>query len=157
MEKEKRDFQEWLEQLAEKEGVKLKIRFISNDYRPEAERNDTIKIPLELLSPLFRRIERKAVGAHELAHLKYRHLSFRSKWRRFWDYRYRLECEFQADRFAANVTRDPMAMILALKKLVKVREKWRRKNLIWSVKIWFRLNSHTHPPMEERTKRLQKP
>lgn len=73
-EKEKRNLKRWLEKLAREEDVKLKeIRFISDDYRASAGRNGTIKIPVELFSPFFKSEERKAVGSHEVAHLKYRH------------------------------------------------------------------------------------
>jgi hypothetical protein len=145
----KRNFQEWLEQLAKKEQLK-EIRFISNDYRPRAEK-DTIIIPLELFSPPFKQIEREAAAAHELAHLKYRHISNRRRSRK----QYRFNCEFQADRFAANVS-SPVAVIRFLEKGEKLREKWRKKNLVWRVRIWSRLKSGTHPSMEERKKRLQK-
>jgi len=156
MEKEKVDFKRWLEKLAKKEDVKLKeIRFISNDYVARAKK-DTITIPLELFSPSFKQVERQTVGAHELAHLKYRHVSNRLLWHhRRHPTRYRFNCEFQADRFAANVS-SPAAMIRALEKGEKLREKWRKKNRIWRVRIWWRLKSDTHPSMKERKKCLQK-
>lgn len=69
---ERAEFKKWLEELAKREKVKMRIRFIQDDYRAEARKDGTIIIPEGYFSSYTTR-ERRAVGAHELAHLKYRH------------------------------------------------------------------------------------
>ncbi len=196
-EKEKRNLKRWLEKLAKKECVKLKkIRFISDDFRASAERNGTIKIPVELFSPFFKSAEREAVGGHEVSHLKYHHsekvedkkargylwlilptftslfcfMLFRTvailyiglvisfsigPWRIYAAWRYQLNSEFEADRYAADKT-SPAAMISYLRKRRKVWEKWKKKGVGWRIRVWYREKKFNHPSVNERIKHLVK-
>jgi Zn-dependent protease with chaperone function len=76
-------------------------------------------------------------------------------WRICAAWRYQLNSEFEADRYAAKET-SPAAMIAYLRKRKKVWEKWRRKNLKWRIIVLRREHDLTHPNVSERIKRLEK-
>jgi len=77
----KTSFKEWLEKIAEKEGLKIKVRFTKDDYTARVRKDGTMEIPECLFDKIFTSEERKAIGAHEIAHLKYRHYEREEKWR----------------------------------------------------------------------------
>lgn len=77
---DKKRFKEWLETEAEKENLKIKTRFIKDDYTPRAKKDGTITIPDCTFDKTFKSDEQKAVGLHEIAHLKYRHVEIEENW-----------------------------------------------------------------------------
>jgi len=80
---------------------------------------------------------------------------FMGAWRIYVAWRYQLNSEFEADRYAAEKT-SPAAMISYFRKRKKVWEKWRRKNLKWRIIVWCREHELTHPSVSERIKHLEK-
>lgn len=76
---EKSDFKEWLKKEAEKESLKIKVSFTDDDYTGKARKGE-IKIPENLFGDILTSEEQKALGAHEISHLKYRHEERESKW-----------------------------------------------------------------------------
>lgn len=78
---DKKRFKEWLEKEAGKENLKIKIRFIKDEYTPRAKKDGTITIPDCTFDKTFKSDEQKAVGFHEIAHLKYRHIKIEENWR----------------------------------------------------------------------------
>jgi len=77
---ENTSFKEWLEKQAEKEGLKIKVRFTKDGYTAKVRKDGTMAIPECWFDKTFTSEERKAVGAHEIAHLKYRHDDRERKW-----------------------------------------------------------------------------
>jgi len=77
---EKTSFKEWLEKQAEKEGLKIKVRFTKDDYTTKVRKDGTMEISECWFDKTFTSEERRAVGAHEIAHLKYRHYDREGKW-----------------------------------------------------------------------------
>lgn len=77
---EKTSFKEWLEKQAEKEGLEIKVRFVKDDYTAKVRKDGTMAIPECWFDKIFTSEERKAIGAHEIAHLKYRHYEREEKW-----------------------------------------------------------------------------
>jgi hypothetical protein len=161
-------YKEWLENEGKKEGMEIKVRFIKNDYSAWYEINPawviklsrcigTIKIPEDLFiseSPKFTEKERKAIGLHELGHLKtlkrfgYRGVNRRQRKNKKW-------IESRAD---AYVKRREFGKYFAsgLKKCRKLKEKLRRKSWWWRIKIRWRKRtlSHYYPDFDKRIKKL---
>lgn len=77
---EKDRFKKWLETKAEEEGLKIKVLFIRDDYTARVKKNGTITIPDCLFDKSVNYNERNAIGAHEIAHLKYKHAEKEEKW-----------------------------------------------------------------------------
>ncbi len=77
---DKKRFKEWLETEAKKENLKIKTRFIKDDYTPRAKKDGTITIPDCTFDKTFKSDEQKAVGFHEISHLKYRHAEIGENW-----------------------------------------------------------------------------
>jgi hypothetical protein len=160
-------YKEWLEKEGKKEGMEIKVRFIKNDYIAWAYPNlawfikisrciGTIKIPEDLFiskTPKFTEKERRAIGLHELGHLKtwkifgFRWVLCRQRKRQKW-------FESEAD---AYVKRRGFGESLAsgLKKGRELRERWRRKSW-WRIKIWWRKRtlSYRYPDFDKRIKKL---
>ena len=78
---EKTSLKEWLEKRAKKEGLKIKVRFVKDDYTAKVRKDGTMAIPECWFDKIFTSEEKKAIGAHEIAHLKYRHDEKEEKWR----------------------------------------------------------------------------
>lgn len=82
---EEASLKEWLETKAREEGLKIDVRFIKDDYTAKAfpakwRKKATIAIPDCIFDDIFTADERKAVGAHEIAHLKFKHAEIDEKW-----------------------------------------------------------------------------
>lgn len=160
-------YKEWLEKEGEKEDMEIKVRFIKNDYRATAEANPawvikishcigTINIPEDLFlskKPKFTEEERRAVGIHELGHLKM------LKDLGFWGYLRRRRTvgqkviELETD---AYVKRRGFGKSFAscLKKTKELRENLRRKSLKLRIKVWWRRHTLSYPDINKRIEKL---
>jgi hypothetical protein len=160
-------YKEWLEKEGEKEGMEIKVRFIKNDYNAWADPNPawfikisrcigTIKIPEDLFlskKPKFTEKERRAIGIHELGHLKmWKDLGFVRGLRRKITVGQKM-IESETD---AYVKRHGFGKSFAsgLKKFKELREKWGRKSSKWRIKIWWRKHGSTHPDIDKRIEKL---
>ena len=143
-------YKKWLENEVKKEGMIIKVLFIKNDYTAWANPNllwsfkisrsiGTIKIPEDFFiseKPKFTEKERRAIGLHELGHLKmvkifgrwgvYRRQRKRKTW-----------SESKADDYAKK-RGFGKSLASGLKKGRELKEKWRGESWRWRRKIWWR-------------------
>ena len=160
-------YKEWLEKEGEKEGMEIKVRFIKNDYSAWSYLNlawvikisrciGTIEIPENMFiskTPKFTEKERRAIGLHELGHLRtWKYFGFLGVLRR--QIKRQKWFESEAD---AYVKRRGLGESFAsgLKKGRKLREKLSRKSW-WRIKIWWRKRtlSYRYPDFNKRIKKL---
>jgi hypothetical protein len=147
--------------------MKIKVRFIKDDYTAWANINPawvikisrcigTIEIPEDLFisrNPKFTEKERRAIGLHELGHLKtWKYFGFHGVLLR--QIKNQKWFESEAD---AYVKRRGFGESLAsgLKKGRKLRKILMRKSW-WRIKIWWRKRtlSHRYPDFDKRIEKL---
>jgi len=160
-------YKEWLENEGEKEDMEIKVRFIKNDYNAWAEPSmarfikisrcvGTIKIPEDLFlskKPKFTEKERRAVGLHELGHLKmWKDLGFRGYLRQKGKVG-RKGIELEADAYAKR-RGFGKSLASGLKKGRELKEKLRRKSSKWRIKILWRKHASPHPDIDKRIEKL---
>lgn len=161
-------YKKWLVNESKREDMKIKVRFIKDDYTGHSNHHltwfikissyiGTIKIPEVLFTsknPKFTENERKAIGLHELGHLKmWKNFGFRGvlshqKENQEW-------IESEAD---AYVKRRGLGKSLAsyLRKTRKLKKKLSRESLKLRIKIWWRKHtwSHRYPDLNKRIEKL---
>ena len=141
-------YKEWLEKEGEKEGMEIKVRFTKWDWR-SFRKGNTIIISEEMFSPFFTEEERRAVGLHELAHIKYRHPE---RWRKE-QQRIFQKCQIEADAYAKRRGfREALGSVLG--KLKQSKKRWMKKG-------WYRIKWWMNPPpitddVDERIERLRR-
>lgn len=161
-------YKKWLEREGKKEGMEVKVRFIKNDYTAWywgnslrifkiSRRIGTIEIPKNFFTsedPKFTEKELKAVGLHELGHLKtlkvfgVRGINRQQKKRPTWS-------EERADEYAKDRGFGKY-LATSLEKSNVLKERLSMK-IWWHIKIWRRKRAHGHkyPKFEKRLRMLR--